>query len=80
MSALSRTLMSLIPRVLSPSNEAAFETSPSSEAEMLFLHQVISDSILLPGAGYIETAFVADTRQRSALSAVSFLRNSVVSQ
>ena len=67
--------MSLIPCVLSQSNESTFETSISTEAEMLILHQVISGGILLLGAvGYVEAAFVADARRRSALSAVAFLQ------
>ena len=44
-------------------------------AEALISHYVVGGSILLPGAvGYVEAAFVADARRRSALSAVAFVR------
>ena len=41
---------------------------------MLFLHHVISESILLPGVGYVEMAFAADAGRRAVLSAVGFVR------
>ena len=44
-------------------------------AEALISHHVVGGRILLPGAvGYVEAAFVADARRRSALSAVAFVR------
>ena len=44
-------------------------------AEALISHHVVGGSILLPGAvGYVEAAFVADARPRSALSAIAFVR------
>ena len=44
-------------------------------AEALISHYVVGGSILLPGAvGYVEAAFVADARRRSALWAVAFVR------
>ena len=44
-------------------------------AEALISHYVVGGSILLLGAvGYVEAAFVADARRRSALSAVAFVR------
>ena len=45
---------------------------------MLFLHHVISGSILLPGVGYIETAFAAVADRRAVLSAVAFVRPCVL--
>ena len=46
----------------------------SAEALALFSHHIVGGSISLPGVGYVEAAFVADARQRSALWAVAFVR------
>ena len=46
----------------------------SAEALTLFSHHVVGGSILPPGDGYVDTAFVADARRRSVLSAVAFVR------
>ena len=37
-------------------------------------HHVVGGSVLLPGVGYREVAFVADAGRRSVLSAVAFVR------
>ena len=37
-------------------------------------HHVVGGSILLPGVGYVETAFAADAGRRAVLSAVAFVR------
>ena len=43
--------------------------------EALISHHVVGGSISFPGAvGYVEAAFVADARRRSALWAVAFVR------
>ena len=46
----------------------------SAEALALFSHYVVGGSILPLGDGYVDTAFVADARRRSVLSAVAFVR------
>ena len=50
-------------------------------AEALVSHHVVGGSLLLPGAvKYVEVAFVADARRRSALSAVAFVRGAAREQ
>ena len=41
-------------------------------------HHVVGGSILLPGVGYVETAFAADAGRRAVLSAVAFVRPCVL--
>ena len=41
-------------------------------------HHVVGGSILLPGVGYIETAFAAVAGRRAVLSAVAFVRPCVL--
>ena len=41
-------------------------------------HHVVGGSILLPGVGYVETAFAAVAGRRAVLSAVAFVRPCVL--
>ena len=41
-------------------------------------HHVVGGSILLPGVGYVETAFAAGASRRAVLSAVAFVRPCVL--
>ena len=44
----------------------------------VFSHHVVGGSILLPGVGYVETAFAAVAGRRAVLSAVAFVRPCVL--
>ena len=52
----------------------ALRDNAVAAAEALISHYVVGGSTLLPGVGYVEAAFIADARRRSALSAVAFVR------
>jgi hypothetical protein len=54
-----------------------FSGALSSAAEALFSHHVVGGTIILPGVGYVEMAFAANTSP--ALTAVAFLRPCVLS-
>ena len=54
-----------------------FSGALSSAAEAFFSHHVVGGTIILPGVGYVEMAFAANTSR--ALTGVAFLRPCVLS-
>ena len=53
-------------------------TVPSDGTLAVLSHHVVGGSILLPGVGYVETAFAAGASRRAVLSAVAFVRPCVL--
>ena len=59
-----------------PDEAVVFSGALSPSALLLFSHHVVGGTIILPGVGYVEMAFAANTSR--ALTAVAFLRPCVL--